>query len=98
MSENAATELRPGGRDYLVPFPVAATTLGRSTDTFEAWAAKGLVPAVELEGGRKSTFASWLAAVMRSARPGKPGKLADVTAAWWAAHDEAAVLPERGAA
>jgi hypothetical protein len=89
MSENDVRELRPGGRDYLVPFPVAASTLGRTTDTLDAWEEKGLVPAVELEGGRKSTFASWLAAVMRSARPGKAGKLADVTAAWWVQHDAA---------
>jgi hypothetical protein len=93
MSENDAAVLRPGGRDYLVPFPVAASTLGRTTDTLDAWEEKGLVPAVELEGGRKSTFASWLTAVMRSARPGRAGKLAEVTAAWFAerdAHEEAA--------
>jgi hypothetical protein len=95
MSENDAAVLRPGGRDYLVPFPVAASTLGRSTDTLDAWEAKGLVPAVELEGGRKSTFASWLAAVMRSARPGRAGKLADVTSAWWAAHEAAAAQADR---
>ena len=95
MSENDAAVLRPGGRDYLVPFPVAASTLGRTPDTLENWETKGLVPAVELEGGRKSTYASWLAAVMRSARPGRAGKLADVTAAWWTAHDAAAPQPDR---
>lgn len=95
MSDHDAPVLRPGGRDYLVPFPVAASTLGRTPDTLENWEAKGLVPAVELDGGRKSTFASWLAAVMRSARPGRAGKLAEVTAAWWAAHDEASGPADR---
>jgi hypothetical protein len=86
MDGSETAVLRPGGRDYLVPFPVAASTLGRTTDTLDAWEAKGLVPAVELEGGRKSTYASWLAAVMASAKPGRRGVMADVTAAWWAAH------------
>jgi hypothetical protein len=89
MSENEAAVLRPGGRDYLVPFPVAAATLGRSTDTLTGWLERGAVkvPAVELPGGRMSTFASWISAVLRSARPGVPGNLAEVTDAWWAEHD-----------
>jgi hypothetical protein len=86
MDGSQAVVLRPGGRDYLVPFPTAAATLGRTTDTLSDWESKGLVPAVELEGGRLSTYASWLAAVMASAKPGRRGKLADVTAAWWDAH------------
>lgn len=80
----------PGGRDWLVPFPEAASTLRRTPDTLVTWEARGLIPAVELDGGRKSTYASWLYAVMHSARPGRAGKLAEVTAAWWAAHDAAA--------
>lgn len=86
MGANETAVLRPGGRDYLVPFPTAAATLGRTTDTLQEWEAKGLVPAVELEGGRLSTYASWLSAVLASARPGRRGKLAEVTAAWWAAN------------
>ena len=89
MDENEVTALSPGGRDYLVPFPVAAVTLGRSPDTLDNWLRDGTVevPVVELPAGRKSTFASWLAAVMRSCRRGSPGNLIEVTNAWWAAYD-----------
>jgi hypothetical protein len=80
----------PGGRDWFVPFPEVASTLKRSVKTLEEYHEAGLMPAVEFPGNRKSTYASWLYALLHSARPGKAGKLADVTAAWWAAHDAAA--------
>lgn len=80
----------PGGRDWFVPFPEAASTLKRSVKTLDEYHEAGLMPAVEFPGGRKSTYASWLYALLHSARPGKAGKMADVTDAWWAAHDAAA--------
>jgi len=74
-----------------VPFSVAAATLGRTPDTLARWLEDGTVrvPVVELPGNWRATFASWLAAVMHSPRPGRAGSLAAVTEAWWAEHDAA---------
>ena len=72
-------------RDQLVPVSRAARALGRSADAVRDWINAGLVPAVRTPGNQWSVYASWLAAVLESARPGIPGDMGEVTRLWWIA-------------
>lgn len=76
---------RTGRRDALVPWPRAARVLGRTTDTLDNWHADPaiLMPAVRQPGG-KMTYASWLDAVLASARPGQAGDMGEASRQWWA--------------
>lgn len=76
---------RVSRRDALVPWPRAARVLGRTTDTLDNWHADPsiLMPAVRQPGG-KATYASWLDAVLASARPGRAGDMAEASRQWWA--------------
>jgi hypothetical protein len=78
-----------GRRDWLVPWSVAASTLGRTPKTLTDWFDKGYVPAVRTPGepGQLMTYASWLADVMASAARGRAGAITEVTDAWWARHE-----------
>jgi len=71
-------------REQLMPVKTAARALGRSPDALRDWIADGLVPAVRTPGAQWSVYASWLTAVLDSARPGRPGDMTEVTRAWWA--------------
>jgi hypothetical protein len=82
MREN---EAEAAGSDRLVPFPEAADILHRDVKTLGEYFIDGLVPAVELPGGRKATYQSWIDAVLSAARPGIAPTLAEIAAAWWAA-------------
>jgi hypothetical protein len=73
-------------RERLVSWARAASVLGRSPDTLTNWYEAGLVPAVRTPGQRLSTYASWLDAVLASARPGRAGDVAEVTKQWWDEH------------
>jgi hypothetical protein len=83
MCETAAAA-RVSRRDALVPWPRAAKVLGRSTDTLDNWFADPAIamPAVQQPGG-KATYASWLDAVLASARPGVAGDMAAASRRWW---------------
>jgi len=76
---------RPDG-DRLVPFSAASERLGRSTDTLREWHDEGNLPAVVTPGSQWMTFESFIASVLASARPGKPGDIAALARAWFAAH------------
>lgn len=88
MSRDEGEDPRPrvGGRDWLVRWSVAASTLGRARDTLTAWYEAGLVPAVKAPGGELSAYASWLAMVLASPAPGKAGEVIKVSQEWWALH------------
>jgi hypothetical protein len=73
-------------KDWLVAFSEAARTLGTTPETLRSWHAKGDVPAIVGPGGGWLTYASWIADVMRSARPGSAGDIAAVTRDWFATH------------
>jgi hypothetical protein len=73
-------------KERLVTWARAASVLGRSPDTLTNWFEQGLVPAVRTPGQRLSTYASWLDAVLASARPGQAGDVAEVTRQWWDEH------------
>jgi hypothetical protein len=85
MCEGADAAPRVGRRDALVPWPRAARVLGRTTDTLDNWFADPAIrmPAVQQPGG-KATYASWLDAVLASARPGVAGDMAKASRRWWA--------------
>jgi hypothetical protein len=70
--------------DRLVSFPQAARRLGRSPDTIRAWHDAGHLPAVTTPGGQWSTFESFIAAILASARPGEAGSIEDIARAWFA--------------
>jgi hypothetical protein len=74
----------PACGDRLVPFPKAAPQLGRTTDTLQNWYEEGHLPAVISPGGQWSTYASFIAAVLASARPGHAGRIEDIARAWFA--------------
>lgn len=82
---------RPPRGDSLVPFPEAARRLGRSADTLRLWHDAGHCPAVVSPGGQWSTYASFIAAVLASARPGQAGQIEKIAAEWFAAHTPQAV-------
>lgn len=73
-------------KDRLVTFSEAARTLGTTPETLRNWHAKENVPAIVGPGGGWLTYASWIADVMRSARPGAAGDIAAVTRNWFATH------------
>ena len=68
-----------------MPVSRAARVLGRSSDAVRDWIGDGLVPAVRTPGAQWSVYASWLAAVLDSAQPGRPGDMTEVTRQWWLA-------------
>jgi hypothetical protein len=84
MCSETETEA-PGTRDRLVPFPDAARLFSRNPKTLDRWHEDGLMPAVNLPGG-KAVFQSWLDAVFASPRPGRAATLAEITTCWWADH------------
>jgi hypothetical protein len=69
--------------DRLVPFSEAAQRLGKTPDTLRRWHDEGHLPAV-IAQGQWSTFQSFIDDILASARPGRPGRIEDVAAAWWA--------------
>jgi hypothetical protein len=81
---------RPASNDSLVPFPEAARRLGRSPDTLRLWHDAGHCPAVVSPGGQWSTYESFIAAVLASARPRQAGSIEQIACDWFAAHS-----PER---
>jgi hypothetical protein len=85
MCEIGTEAASPGG-DRLVPFPDAAVVLHRDVKTLGEYFLDGLVPAVELPGGRKATFQSFIDAVLTAARPGIAPTLAEIAAKWWHEH------------
>lgn len=87
MAEDTGSRPVAGRRDWLVPWSVAADTLNRTKETLTSWHEKGFIPAVRTPAGDWFTYASWLADVMASARPGKAGEMAEVTRDWWARHE-----------
>lgn len=72
------------GPDKLVPVKRAARVLGWSAEAIRDWVNDGDVPAVRTPGGQLSLYASWLTAVLDSARPGRAGDMAEVSRQWWA--------------
>jgi hypothetical protein len=88
----AGTGTRPARRespaapddDRLMPLSRASTILGFSVDALREWIVRYGIPAVKTPGGSWSTYASWVDAVMSSARPGAPGSMAQATDDWWA--------------
>ena len=77
--------------DSLVPFPEAARRLGRSADTLRLWHDAGHCPAVVSPGGQWSTYESFIADVLASARPGQAGQIEQIARDWFAAHTPEAV-------
>jgi hypothetical protein len=75
------SELRAA--DRLVSFSEAALRLGKTPDTLRRWHDEGYLPAV-IAQGQWSTHESFIDAVLRSARPGRPGRIEDVAASWFA--------------
>jgi hypothetical protein len=73
-------------KDSLVPFPEAAARLGRSSDTLRLWHDAGHCPAVVSPGGQWSTYESFIAAVLASARPRQAGSVEQIARDWFAAH------------
>lgn len=71
------------GADRLVPFSEAALRLGKTPDTLRRWHDEGHLPAV-IAQGQWSTHESFINAVLGSARPGRPGRIEDIAAAWFA--------------
>jgi hypothetical protein len=77
--------------DRLIPFPQAARRIGRSTETLRKWHDEGHLPAVVSPGGQWSTYESFIAAVLASARPGHAGSIEDIARAWFAERSPEAV-------
>jgi hypothetical protein len=77
---------RVSRKDRLVPLSRAALVLGCSKETLLTWHAREAfgLPVVRTFTGQRCTYASWLDAVMGSARPGAAGDMAQVTRQWWA--------------
>jgi hypothetical protein len=90
MCEGADAAPRVSRKEALVPWPRAARVLGRTTDTLDNWFADPAIrmPAVQQPGG-KAAYASWLDAVLASARPGVAGDMAEASRQWWAARGHA---------
>jgi hypothetical protein len=76
----------PARSDRLVSFPRAAARLGLTTETLHNWYKADAVPAIVGPGNRWSTYESWVAAVMVSARPGCAGNVPAITRDWFALH------------
>ena len=74
----------PASGDRLVPFSEAAPRLGKTPDTLRNWHEEGHLPAVVSPGGQWSTYESFIAAVLASARPGHAGSIEDIARAWFA--------------
>ena len=91
MTVLAEEQGAPARYDRLISFRAAALALGTTPETLRIWYAQSAVPAVISPGGTWQTYESWVAAVLRSARPGQAGRMADVTAAWFAEHIPEAV-------
>ena len=97
VTARAAANPRPSSRpsvhaDCLVPFPEAATRLGRSPDTLRLWHDAGHCPAVVSPGGQWSTYESFITAVLASARPKQPGSIEQMARNWFVAHAQEAVV------
>jgi hypothetical protein len=100
MTVSAAAEgtKRSSGRsitlpqpDRPIPFPQAPRRIGTSPDTLRNWHDEGHLPAVVSPGSQWSTYESFLAAVLASARPGKAGVIDDIARTWFAERD---IAPE----
>jgi len=76
--------------DRLIPLSVASTRLGYSTDTLRRWHAEGHMPAVIGPGGQWSTYASFIDAVLASARPKQAGLIEEIARRWFAARNKTA--------
>ncbi len=76
----------PSPADRLVPFSEAALRLGKTPDTLRRWHDEGHLPAVIMQG-QWSTYESFIAAVLASARPGQAGVIEDIARAWFAGRD-----------
>lgn len=76
--------------ERLVPVKAAARTLGWSDDAIRGWVNDKHVPAVRTPGGQFSLYASWIADVLASAKPGEIGDMTEVTRQWYAARGEEA--------
>jgi hypothetical protein len=70
--------------DRLIPFAQAARRLGKTSETLRRWHDEGHLPAVVSPGGQLSTYESFIAAVLASARPGKPGVIEEIARTWFA--------------
>lgn len=80
---DSVSRLRVTAGEVLVPLPRAARMLGRHPDTLENWHRDGLMPMFSGPGTR-STYQSWLEAVLASPLPGRAGNLIEVSRKWWA--------------
>jgi transcriptional regulator with XRE-family HTH domain len=81
-----AERVRQLRRERLVRWSEAAEVLGISPGQLTNWHRRYRVPAVRTFGrGNRLAYASWLDAVLGSARPDSPeGCMAEVTRQWWA--------------
>jgi excisionase family DNA binding protein len=77
--------------DRLIPIGEASRLLGYSTDTLRRWHDEGHMPAVITPGGQWSTYESFIAAVLASARPKQAGLIEEIARDWFAAHVSEAV-------
>jgi hypothetical protein len=50
------------------------------------WHDEGHMPAVITPGGQWSTYESFIAAVLASARPKRPGSIEEIARDWFATH------------
>lgn len=62
----------------------AGPQLGKTPETLHAWHDKGYLPAVVSRGGQWCTFESFVVDVLVSPRPGEPGVIENIAAAWFA--------------
>ena len=63
---------------------LAGPQVGKTPETLHAWHDKGYLPAVISPGGQRCTFESFAVDVLASSRPGKPGVIENIAAAWFA--------------
>jgi hypothetical protein len=98
VSAPEAPQARPSHRnraaslaDRLIPLSVASSRLGYSVDTLRRWHGEGHMPAVVGPGGLWSTYESFIAAVLASARPKVAGSIEEIARDWFAAHAPEAV-------
>jgi hypothetical protein len=96
MTVSAVTEpvRSTAAGDRLVPFAEASARLGRSTDTLRNWHTLGCLPAVVSPGGQWSTYESFIADVIASARPKQAGEIEKIARAWFTARGVDDDVPE----